>query len=71
MKILKNLTCNIMGLFMRKLFVLTVVFVSLLLIKLRTCLFNLYDLCKLVLLPNNYSNNHTSSKKGVDICEEI
>lgn len=51
---------------MRKLFVLLMVFVSLFLIKLRTCFINLYDLCKLVLLPNNNFNNHTYSKKGVN-----
>lgn len=56
---------------MRKLFVLLVVFVYLFLIKLRTCFINLYDLCKLVILPNNHSNNYTSSKKGVNTYEEI
>ena len=71
MKILKNLTCNLMGLFMRKLFVLSVVFVFLLLIKLRTCFIKLYGLCKSVLLSNNHSNNYTSSKKGVNSNEEI
>lgn len=56
---------------MRKLFVLLVVFVYLFLIKLRTCFINLYDLCKLVILPNNNFNNNTYSKKGVNTYEEI
>jgi hypothetical protein len=30
-----------------------------------------YDLCKLVILPNNNFNNHTYSKKGVNTYEEI
>lgn len=45
---------------MRKIFVYSVLFLVLLSVKLRTCFINLYDLCKLVLLPNNYSSSHTS-----------
>lgn len=56
---------------MRKLFVYSVLFLVLLLVKLRTCFIKLYDLCKLVLLPNNNFNNHIYSKKGVNSNEEI
>ena len=56
---------------MRKLFVYSVLFLVLLSVKLRTCFINLYDLCKLVILPNNNFNNHTYSKKGVNTYEEI
>lgn len=51
---------------MVKLIVYSVLFLVLLSVKLRTCFINLYDLCKLVLLPNNNFNNHTYSKKGVN-----
>lgn len=56
---------------MRKLFVYSVLFLVLLLVKLRACFINLYDLCKLILLPNNNFNNHTYLKKGVNSYEEI
>lgn len=56
---------------MRKLFVYSVLFLVLLLVKLRACFINFYDLCKSVLLSNNHSNNYTSSKKGVNSNEEI
>lgn len=68
MRILKSLSFRI---FMRKLFVYLGIFLVLLSVKLRTCFINLYDLCKLILLPNNNFNNHTYSKKGVNSYEEI
>lgn len=67
-KILKNLICNFNY---AKTVCFISGFVSLFLIKLRTCFINLYDLCKLVILPNNNFNNHTYSKKGVNTYEEI
>lgn len=68
MKILTNMICNFNH-------AKTVCFISgfcfFILIKLRTCFINLYDLCKLVILPNNNFNNNTYSKKGVNTYEEI
>ena len=56
---------------MRKLFVYSVLFLVLLSVKSRICFINLYDLCKLILLPNNNFNNNTYLKKGVNSYEEI